>query len=316
MRRGSFVFVTRPSTVVPIGITVFPSITSGSVTLAEKGSPAFELKVASVVSSFILTAVPVGRAVCAPAKLAIRMTNGKESDASESVFFMLSFTSKIQLCTSFVDQLQSSKNVIERRAVVLVVAAVDVTHPPVAVDDEGGRVRDVDSVMTERVMESVVSGHGALLIEQERAGDGMLLKKLPRLPHAIAFFGGDECQLGSRRRNLRYPRLELSHALDAVRSPSAAQKLENQRALGQQAIESERALAMAAPSENMGEGADLQSLGAVLHVEFDFKRGGKRNNNGWGSGMASGRCKRSRGIDVRVADHSSCVTDRVVRCPL
>jgi len=41
--------------------------------------------------------------------------------------------------------------------------------------------------MTERVMESVVSGHGALLIEQERAGDGMLLKKLPRLPHAIAF---------------------------------------------------------------------------------------------------------------------------------
>jgi len=40
-------------------------------------------------------------------------------------------------------------------------------------------VRDVDSVMTERVMESVVSGHGALLIEQERAGDGMLLKKLP-----------------------------------------------------------------------------------------------------------------------------------------
>jgi len=110
-------------------------------------------------------------------------------------------------------------------------------------------VRDVDSVMTERVMESVVSGHGALLIEQERAGDGMLLKKLPRLPHAIAFFGGDECQLGSRRRNLRYPRLELSHALDAVRSPSAAQKLENQRALGQHAIESECALAIGRPSE-------------------------------------------------------------------
>jgi hypothetical protein len=82
IRRGSFVFVTRPSTVVPIGITVFPSITTGSVTLAWNGSPAFELKVASVVSSFILTAVPVGRALCAHAKLAIRM-----SDASESVFF-------------------------------------------------------------------------------------------------------------------------------------------------------------------------------------------------------------------------------------
>src|SRR4029077_11215859 len=60
-----------------------------AVTLAENGSPAFELKVASVVSSFILTAVPVGREVCAPAKLAIRM-----SDVSENAFFMLPITSK------------------------------------------------------------------------------------------------------------------------------------------------------------------------------------------------------------------------------
>ena len=83
MRRGSFVFVTRPSIVVPIGITVFPSMTTGSVTLAENGSPAFELKVASVVSSFILTAVPVGRD-CVQAAVAIRI-----SDVSKSVFFML-----------------------------------------------------------------------------------------------------------------------------------------------------------------------------------------------------------------------------------
>src|SRR3982074_2455298 len=89
MRRGSFAFVTRPSTVAPMGITVLPSTTTGAVTLAENGSPAFELKVASVVSSFILTAVPVGREVCAPAKLAIRMR-----DVSENAFFMLPITSK------------------------------------------------------------------------------------------------------------------------------------------------------------------------------------------------------------------------------
>ncbi len=89
MRRGSFALVTRPSTVAPMGITVLPSTTTGAVTLAENGSPAFELKVASVVSSFILTAVPVGRAVCAQAKLAIKM-----SDVSENAFFMLPITSK------------------------------------------------------------------------------------------------------------------------------------------------------------------------------------------------------------------------------
>src|ERR1700722_20870653 len=83
MRRDSLAFVTRPSTVAPIGITVLPLITTGSVTRAEKGSPAFELKVASVVSSFILTAVPVGKAVCAQAKPASRM-----SDVNESVFFI------------------------------------------------------------------------------------------------------------------------------------------------------------------------------------------------------------------------------------
>ena len=119
MRRGSFALVTRPSTVAPMGITVLPSITTGSVTLAENGSPAFELKVASVVSSFILTAVPVGRAVCAHAKLAIRM-----NDVSESVFFMLPLTSKIQ----FPYLLQSSQNLIERRAIELVIAAIDVAH--------------------------------------------------------------------------------------------------------------------------------------------------------------------------------------------
>src|SRR5450755_1382161 len=96
MRRGSLALVTRPSTVVPIGITVLPSNRTGSVTRAEKGSPAFELNVARVVSSFILTAVPAGKAACAEAKLASRI-----SDVSDSVFLMFSFTSRIHLLSFF-----------------------------------------------------------------------------------------------------------------------------------------------------------------------------------------------------------------------
>src|SRR5712664_387766 len=91
-------------------------------------------------------------------------------------------------------------------------------------------------------MEPVRFGHGAILIEQKDAGDGTLLQEFSRLPHAVPLFGGNKCQLCSRRFNFRFPRLELSHALHAVRSPGAAQKLENQLVLREQTTESECAL--------------------------------------------------------------------------
>jgi hypothetical protein len=147
MRRGSFVLVTRPSTVAPMGITVFPSITTGSVTLAENGSPAFELKVASVVSSFILTAVPVGRAVCAQAKLPIT-----RSDANESFFHVESYLQN-SLPKS------GQKSVADLRKALITsssgarsswwLATVDIPHPSAAIDDERGRARDVDGVAAE-----------------------------------------------------------------------------------------------------------------------------------------------------------------------
>ena len=110
MRRGSFALVTRPSTVAPMGITVLPSITTGSVTRAENGSPAFELKVASVVSSFILTAVPVGRADCDQAKLAIRM-----SEVSKSAFFS---------CKSYLPQFRHFTEIPETREIRYLVTLV------------------------------------------------------------------------------------------------------------------------------------------------------------------------------------------------
>src|SRR6266404_4313135 len=126
--------------------------------------------------------------------------------------------------------LQSFQNLIQRRAIELVFAAIDVAHYAAAVviatNHQGGRVRDVERVGGERVMEPVGFGHGAILIEQKDASDGMLLQELSRLPHAVPLFGGDECQLCSRCFNFLSSRLELSHALHAVRSPCATQKLE------------------------------------------------------------------------------------------
>src|SRR3974390_2029377 len=60
MRRGSLTLVTRPSTVDPTGMTVFPLITTAWVIFPWKGSPTRLLNVASVVSSRTIRAVPAG----------------------------------------------------------------------------------------------------------------------------------------------------------------------------------------------------------------------------------------------------------------
>src|ERR1700757_589878 len=60
MRRGPLTLVTRPSTVAPTGITVWPLTTTGCVTLPRKGSPTLLLKVARVVSRRTIRAVPAG----------------------------------------------------------------------------------------------------------------------------------------------------------------------------------------------------------------------------------------------------------------
>src|ERR1700693_648142 len=90
---------------------------------------------------------------------------------------------------------QSFQNLIERRAVELVIAAIDVAHQAAAIDYQSGRVRDVECVGAERVMEPVGFGHGPILIKQKDAGDGMLLQEFSRLPHAVPLVGRDERQL-------------------------------------------------------------------------------------------------------------------------
>src|SRR5260221_1481726 len=116
-------------------------------------------------------------------------------------------------------------------------------------------------------METVGFGQGAILIEEKGAGDGMLLQEFSWLPDTVPLFGGDECQLCSCCFNFRSPRLQLSHALRAVWSPGAAQKFENQRALGEQSSESDCALTIGRSQGKVrGARTDLQSFGAVLHT--------------------------------------------------
>src|SRR5580704_16555853 len=63
MRRGSATLVTRPSILAPAGITVLPLRTTGCVKLPWNGSPGLLLKVARVVSSLTIRAVPAGTGV-------------------------------------------------------------------------------------------------------------------------------------------------------------------------------------------------------------------------------------------------------------
>src|SRR5579884_1855823 len=72
MRRGSVNRVTRPSTVEPTGMTVFPSSDTGVVTRPDHVSPTLFPNVETAFSSLIFTAVPSGsdRLVSATAQVA------------------------------------------------------------------------------------------------------------------------------------------------------------------------------------------------------------------------------------------------------
>jgi len=68
-----------------------------------------------------------------------------------------------------------------------------------------------------------------VLVEQERERHRMLRQKLFRLEQASALLRRDKEHRRSRLSDLLFQRLELSHALHAVRSPGAAQELQHHR---------------------------------------------------------------------------------------
>jgi hypothetical protein len=111
---------------------------------------------------------------------------------------------------------------------VLVIAAVDVTNDSVTVDHQRGRVRDVQGIHPNQVIQPITFGNHSVLIEKKREAYRVLLQKLGRLKHPIPLFGGDVGQFRTRLRNLVLDRLDLSRALDAIRSPRPPQKLRDQ----------------------------------------------------------------------------------------
>src|ERR1700680_2523567 len=165
IRRGSLALVTRPCTVAPTGITGFPPIITASVTRAEKGSPLLLEKVVRGFSSFTFTDVPAGSEIlfCAVATTASNTTLSNTSffiSPPESVvrfpnFYAFSRYSKSSQ-SQFPDCLH---NLLNRRSVRLVLAAIDVTHRATAIDNQRGGMRDIDPILRQALIKPVRFGH-------------------------------------------------------------------------------------------------------------------------------------------------------------
>ena len=59
-------------------------------------------------------------------------------------------------------------NLIERRPIRLTVPAIDVLNFPIAIDHQGCRMRDVDRIHAQPVIQPVSFGHRPVLIQQKR----------------------------------------------------------------------------------------------------------------------------------------------------
>ena len=117
---------------------------------------------------------------------------------------------------------------IERWPVQLVVTPIDVAHRAIGGNAEGRRMRNVDRIMGQVMVEPVRLGHGSVLIEQKREGHRVFGQKLRRLPYAVASLGREVCNLQPGLLKFSLHWLKLNHASHAVRSPGSAEKLHNQ----------------------------------------------------------------------------------------
>src|ERR1700692_3739161 len=111
-----------------------------------------------------------------------------------------------------------------------------------------------ESVVSKGMIETVCLGHGAVFIKQERGRSRMLTEILRWVPDAFAFFGRDVNQAGSELLDLFFERLQLSHALAAVRSPRAAEEFDDERALRNQIRKRKTAIAIRSGQRKQGRG--------------------------------------------------------------
>src|SRR5580704_9727053 len=116
----------------------------------------------------------------------------------------------------------------------MTISAMDVFKFPIAIDDQGRRMCDVDRVHAQLVIQPISLGHCAVLIEQKGIRHAMRSQQLRRLRHPRTFLRRDVHQLRSCMLDLSFHWLQLSHAFYAVRSPGTAQELHDQSAARQE----------------------------------------------------------------------------------
>src|SRR5215469_10685952 len=157
-------------------------------------------------------------------------------------------------------------------AIALVITAVNEPHVPFAINHQRRRMRDVESIQPHAVIQAVGLRDDPVFIQQKRERDRILLQELHRLEDAIAFFRRDVGQLRSRLLDLTLDRLDPSHALDAIRSPRAAQELQDERRTLQKARQRQNSVAICRVQRKLWRPrAYFQSLRMIEHLFTDCK---------------------------------------------
>ena len=110
----------------------------------------------------------------------------------------------------------------------MIAAAVDISHNPATIDDQCGRMRDVDSIQANPVIQAVCLGYATIFVQKNWERNRMFGEELGRLMHPLPLLRRNEDRLRPYALDLLGQRLELSHALDAIRSPGPAQEFQNQ----------------------------------------------------------------------------------------
>lgn len=150
---------------------------------------------------------------------------------------------------------------------MLIVAAIDVTNGSITVDHQRGRMRDIQGIHPNQVIQPITLGNHSVLVEKKRKTDRVLLQELGRLKHPIPLFGGDVGQFRTRLGDLVLDRLDPSRALDAIRSPRPPQKLGDQNPAPQKTRQSQHALAVGGFERKLrSPRPNLQGFGVVEHL--------------------------------------------------
>lgn len=146
------------------------------------------------------------------------------------------------------------------------IATVDVLNDPGSIDDQCRGMGNIESILSDPVIQTISLGDRAILVEQARERDGIFEEMLLGVKEAMPLLRREIEKLRLVIFNVSHQRLKLGHAFYAVGSPRAAQKFENDRALRNQLSQGKHALAVRRRNCKLGRGrSNAQCLGAIEH---------------------------------------------------